>query len=83
MLFCSIFEDHGRFNRQCHNRMAVRKYRWDDKSRFLPVEERKDKKDYAISFCKYSMVQKNPNNLKATYQSCGNYVRLFGPNFGG
>jgi hypothetical protein len=31
----------------------------------------------------YSMVQKNPNNLKATYQSCGNYFRLFGPNFGG
>jgi hypothetical protein len=30
----------------------------------------------------YSMVQKNLNNLKATYQSCGNYVRLFGPNFG-
>ncbi len=29
----------------------------------------------------YSMVQKNPNNLKATYLSCGNYVRLFGPNF--
>jgi hypothetical protein len=27
------------------------------------------------------MVQKNPNNLKATYLSCGNYVRLFGPNF--
>jgi hypothetical protein len=23
------------------------------------------------------MVQKNPNNLKATYQSYGNYVRLF------
>jgi hypothetical protein len=29
----------------------------------------------------YSMVQKNPNNLKATYLSCGNYVRLSGPNF--
>jgi len=40
MLFCSIFEDHGRFNRQCHNRMAVRKYHWDDKSRFLSVEEK-------------------------------------------
>jgi hypothetical protein len=31
----------------------------------------------------YSMVQKNPNNLKATYQLCGNFVRLFGPNFWG
>jgi hypothetical protein len=31
----------------------------------------------------YSMVPKNPNNLKATYQSCGNYVRFFGPNFVG
>jgi hypothetical protein len=31
----------------------------------------------------YSMVQKNSNNLKSTYQPCGNYVRLFGPNSGG
>jgi hypothetical protein len=29
------------------------------------------------------MVQKNPNSLKATNQSCGNYVKIFGPNFGG
>jgi hypothetical protein len=25
MLFCSIFEDHCRFHRKCHNRMAVKK----------------------------------------------------------